>query len=794
MNIKIICFTLILSLVPSIATPSTTQESILDALRADIPSYIVASKVDQLIREDPSCRTVNFLRFILQNYPSNKKMIFRIARRFNQLNCKEYADSLERILRQLGEQLSITQSVNKLLGSSNLTYKPLTPFVLQVQEGFYLKTGDLFRAALSPSKRYLSVGQMGENGSLTIWDLETGYLVSSRSEHFTLISTFINDRYLLVASQIGIKLWDVVENKQFILSLGMGIPTFLELSPDRKQLIINNLNGEVTIYEVLKSKRIAPFQLKRKHIVTELKAQVGQFIDHKTLLLGNDDGELFLYDIEQRKVLSSLSSIFLGELPIKKQDNFEFEIMRTLIVRQQIAISEDGQRYAVLINKQLALVERKDGKLNLIPTIAIREKSINSVMFTPEHLIVLTDTQLLYFAVDGELVQKFDLPPKLKKAKCMQKLDESSVVLIGEEFLSIYDLERRTVLSQHLAKINSPFKSNTRLIDANNLLFYTAKNGMRRVNFSKMPDAIKKNDVLFELLYRGSLANSKASERLFNLDKYQDIFYWIESPRPETKDEDRETYFYYLQPSSDPKKDSEIGFVKMPDLLNLEHLNKKADGFSKAIVPELSKFINNFNNLAFNGETVAFINNGKLKLLSVIDHKIRALSNLTDVVKLAFHPKNKQRLVIARQGGQIEIWDIRLQKRVQKLKLRLHQQQITRLSFDSSGQYLAILSTQHLDIWDISLNQIRFSKKVKGSGLLTLAFDSTRLIGTGGDLDGAGANLLVVDMKKMTAKTYHVDSHLGVWGDVTFGCDSNHFIETNFLSSELSLYEITKNG
>ncbi|MEN8219868.1 MAG: hypothetical protein ABFS56_26675 [Pseudomonadota bacterium] len=124
MNIKIICFTLILSLVPSIAAPSTTQESILDALRADIPSYIVASKVDQLIRQEPNCRTVNFLRFILQNYPSNKKIIFRIARRFNQLNCKEQADSLKRLLRQLGEQLSITQSVNKLLGSSNLTYKP----------------------------------------------------------------------------------------------------------------------------------------------------------------------------------------------------------------------------------------------------------------------------------------------------------------------------------------------------------------------------------------------------------------------------------------------------------------------------------------------------------------------------------------------------------------------------------------------------------------------------------------------------------------------------------------------
>jgi len=46
----------------------------------------------------------------------------------------------------------------------------------------------------------------------------------------------------------------------------------------------------------------------------------------------------------------------------------------------------------------------------------------------------------------------------------------------------------------------------------------------------------------------------------------------------------------------------------------------------------------------------------------------------------------------------------------------------------------------------------------------------------------------------MTAKTYHVNSLLGVLGDVTFGCDSNHFLETHLYSSDLSLYEITKNG
>jgi hypothetical protein len=196
MNIKKLFITIILILIPS--TVSSTQASILEALRAGIPPIIVASEIDKLIQDEPNCSTANFLRSILQNYPNNKPIIYRIARRFHQLNCEEHADALKHTLLQQAEQLSIIQSVNKLLNS--LTDKKAIPtFVLQVQEGFYLKTGGLFRAALSPSKRYLSVSQIEEKGAIKIWDLKTGYFVSSLSENFTIISTFINDRYLLLA-------------------------------------------------------------------------------------------------------------------------------------------------------------------------------------------------------------------------------------------------------------------------------------------------------------------------------------------------------------------------------------------------------------------------------------------------------------------------------------------------------------------------------------------------------------------------------------------------------------------
>jgi len=40
------------------------------------------------------------------------------------------------------------------------------------------------------------VSQIEEKGAIKIWDLKTGYFISSLSENFTTISTFINDRYL----------------------------------------------------------------------------------------------------------------------------------------------------------------------------------------------------------------------------------------------------------------------------------------------------------------------------------------------------------------------------------------------------------------------------------------------------------------------------------------------------------------------------------------------------------------------------------------------------------------------
>jgi WD40 repeat protein len=414
MNIKKLFITIILILIPS--TVSSTQASILEALRAGIPPIIVASEIDKLIQDEPNCSTANFLRSILQNYPNNKPIIYRIARRFHQLNCEEHADALKHTLLQQAEQLSIIQSVNKLLNS--LTDKKAIPtFVLQVQEGFYLKTGGLFRAALSPSKRYLSVSQIEEKGAIKIWDLKTGYFVSSLSENFTIISTFINDRYLLLASQIGIQVWDIIENKKELLSINLvSIPSFLERSSDGKHIAINNLKGEVTIYEI---NAHAPFKLKRKQIVSI--AQVAKFVDNKTLLLGNEGGKFCLYDIE----LSSTGCDF----SVKTSEHFELEIMRTLKVRSQIAVSEDGQRYAILINKQLALVERHNGQLKLIKTLK-KPEPIHAAVFTAKHLVVLTDSQLLYFNFEGELLAN----SPIKNAKWMQKVGESSVVLIGDDF------------------------------------------------------------------------------------------------------------------------------------------------------------------------------------------------------------------------------------------------------------------------------------------------------------------------------------------------------------------------
>ncbi len=342
-----------------------------------------------LIRKKPNCRTVEFWRLILQNYPSDKAVIRRTARRFNRLKCQttqKYA--LKRLLIQVGEQLSIKDAVTGYLGSpvkSVTTVEPPKPIPrLQVQKGFYVM-GD-YRASLSPSKRYLSVGQSVEQsindqcGTMTVWDLKTGYIVNSLPCFATFLSAFLTDRYLLVATPVGLQVLDLIENKQFPLCL-VGFPTFLVLSPDKKQLVINNPKDEVTLYEIKSvSNHIAPVTLIHKHLLTDVKAQAGQFIDNQTLLLGNQKGELFLYDIAQKKVLSSIS-LNIDKMSAKIKGDVTFDIFRVLKGGfwgiRQIVVSEDRQRYAVLADKQLVLVERNAGKLNVIQTIT-REKSINS--------------------------------------------------------------------------------------------------------------------------------------------------------------------------------------------------------------------------------------------------------------------------------------------------------------------------------------------------------------------------------------------------------------------------------
>ncbi len=229
----------------------------------------------------------------------------------------------------------------------------------------------------------------------------------------------------------------------------------------------------------------------------------------------------------------------------------------------------------------------------------------------------------------------------------MQKAADSSLLLLGGGVFSIYDFKRRRILSHNVANMNAYFKANTRLIDANNLLFYTPENGLRRVNISKIPEAINAKIALFELLYRGGLVYSEPSYVLQNLNRYQDFLYWVEIPR---LDSNREIYFYYLLLNDLSK----VRFVKLPaalsrtqeifnnrineilkqmlsDELRLKELSQKfpeiqqymndigskpeitfnLEQYFKTLVPELFPELKVFNKVAFNGETLAFVTEGK---------------------------------------------------------------------------------------------------------------------------------------------------------------------------------------
>jgi len=121
------------------------------------------------------------------------------------------------------------------------------------------------------------------------------------------------------------------------------------------------------------------------------------------------------------------------------------------------------------------------------------------------------------------------------------------------------------------------------------------------------------------------------------------------------------------------------------------------------------------NLIAFNGEELAFISHGKVKLLSVNDYQIRDFSNFNDVIKLAYHPKNKHWLFIARQGGEIELWDIQLP--VLKKRYATQRHNITQLSFAPNGEYLAIPSS-HVPKRPLRFPKPRLGAKVFWTAIL----------------------------------------------------------------------------
>jgi len=792
---------------------SSQEQIILDLLNQDEMISIVVSKIDQLIQKKPNCNTVIFLNSILNDYPNKKKLIIRISRQFGKLKCEEKEKILQTKLQLLSKNLFIEKEVSKLLKeSTNLIKKTLSNFELRVQKGLGALSG--LRANISPSGRYLSMGGVSEKGSLAVWDRTNNYHINSLSgEHFTFLSAFYNDHFLFTSSPIAINLWDFIKNKSYPLLFHLGFPTFIELSHNRKKLLINSKNGDLRVYNIIEQSiesGESPITLEQSLIISNLKIQTGKFISTDKLLLGTSDGKILFYDLVKKKVISSLFIGYNNDLLQVVSGDWLYEVSKTMHKSfkgvREIAVSVDTKKYAILMNNKVVLIEsNQNNKLTLLASI--KKTEVVAAFFSNNNFILLSDNQLFYYTLDGKkLVSTVSLKHIFGDLTSALKINHSTVLLIGTDLL-LYNVNQQKILDYLPSKSNLSLKYNTTLLDGrNSILLYTQENGLRQISQNSILERIQGKGSLFKLLYRGELTQKQPSELLYGLDIYQSYLYWFEVSLKGAP-ENRKVWFNYISsrgiiniielPFNSSFLD-DIG-VSLKQQLNkkFRENKRKSDmyGMMKIIAPELKEF----NTISFNGRFIAFYDKGTVKLYSLDTKKIIILTYTNEKPRILFNPANENTLVIA-DNHKVELWDINQKIKKQSFKYTFTEN-IKQLKFDLQGKYLVILSKNQFYIFDLEKNKKILMRNIQKGIFSAISFspDSNRFIASGLDLDDNGAILLLADLKIMAIKAYYANKdtvflNTPFGGDISFWGDSDHFMATSLATPEINIYKIMKNN
>jgi WD40 repeat protein len=175
-------------------------------------------------------------------------------------------------------------------------------------KGILTNMGQALSATYSPDGKRLALASA--DGTIWIWDVESGKVLQQLSENFGPIRSITyspDGKHLALASAYGTaRIWDVQSGKELQQFSGdSGGIWSVTYSPDGKRLASISDDGTVRIWDVESGKKLNWLPHPTSRILT-----VKFSPDGKHLASNSDDGTIWIWDVESGDVLQQLSENF----------------------------------------------------------------------------------------------------------------------------------------------------------------------------------------------------------------------------------------------------------------------------------------------------------------------------------------------------------------------------------------------------------------------------------------------------------------------------------------------------
>jgi len=273
-------------------------------------------------------------------------------------------------------------------------------FVLSQESGYKLETviqrghrAAVKSVAYSPDGKYIATGS--RDNSVKLWEVATGRELRTFLGHLSTVNAIDFDPtgklMATGSSDKQIIIWEVVTGSEMLRISGhQKSVTSVDFSTDGKQLASGGTENEAYVWDVDTGVKTAEFKV----YAPQVGIQVSFSKDSKTLITGNDNGMIKLFDLVKKEVtdtLRNISSSSCGGCPSYIQLNKNGD--------QLLSASDRGP---------VTLWNLKTGKI--IREYGQEDDDYNGVGMMGNYVFVSKEDTIKIWNTSGKLIRKITIP------------------------------------------------------------------------------------------------------------------------------------------------------------------------------------------------------------------------------------------------------------------------------------------------------------------------------------------------------------------------------------------------